>query len=101
MTNIIASTEPRAIVHRRVGGVALRVPFTVEGEEGYVQIGVQAADIPTHMFDGPTGAARLRVAIGKALTDPILTKYGKGLVEKQKLADTITDVIITHARNTL
>ena len=98
---VTKKTEPRAIVHRRTGAVALHVPFIVDGEEATVKIGIQATGIPIHMFDSPAAATRLRAAMVEALTEDILVKYEKGLIERQKLTDVVTDVISAHARNTL
>jgi len=94
-------TEPRVTVHRRVGGVTLRVPFEVDGKSHFVELGIQVTSLPVDLFDGPTPAFRFRNAMVKALTAKIPVKYEKGLVENHQLTDVLTDVAIAHSRNTM
>lgn len=96
--SVVKGTDPRAVIHRRTGAIALSVPFTVEGEEHVVNVGIQATSIPEHVFKNPATSTRLRAAVAAALTGNIIVKYEKGLVERQPLTDVLTDVISARAR---
>jgi len=102
VVNLVSTTpKARAVVRRRTGGVSLRVPFIVNGEEHYVEVGMQVVSAPVDLFDEPTAAFRLRDAVGRTLTAPVPVRYGKGQIEEAKFVDILTDAIVTRVRDTM